>query len=235
MWTQKPPLGVPLDFGNPLNKGIVMHLGMNEEHGDRMQDLSLNCNHGKLHNFAYPPTLASGWTPGPKGIVSKLDGTDDYIDCGHGESLDITEEITIEVWIRHLSGVQGYVLSKNQTTSVDAQYAMFYDHGRIVHYPSSTLRSAVIDTGKWYQVILTRNSSGVGQFYLNGHKSGNTQSINMPSKPTYHLRLGCRWKSTEPWFCGNKDMSLCRVLNRAYTPKEVLERSVNPYNIYLEE
>jgi len=34
----------------------------------------------------------------------QFDGKDDYVDCGNDESLNITEAITIEAWVRHDEG-----------------------------------------------------------------------------------------------------------------------------------
>jgi predicted GH43/DUF377 family glycosyl hydrolase len=80
MWYQKPPLGTPLDWGNPLNDEAVLAFAMNEGHGDKVEDLSLNGNHGTLKNFAFPPTATSGWNLGEDGIGLKSDGVDDYIE-----------------------------------------------------------------------------------------------------------------------------------------------------------
>ena len=38
MHLQKPMLGTQLDWSNPLNDGCVLHLAMNEAHGDHLND-----------------------------------------------------------------------------------------------------------------------------------------------------------------------------------------------------
>jgi len=106
MHFSKPPLGTPLDWENPLNKGTVLALAMNEGHGDKVQDLSLNGNHGKLNGFAFPPTAASGWNPGQTGIVPTMDGVDDHIDCGNNYNL--TDAITVSALIN--TSITGYDL-----------------------------------------------------------------------------------------------------------------------------
>ena len=96
MHFQKPILGVPLDWEHPFNKGLVMHLAMNEGHGDKVQDLSMYGNHGTLNGFAFPPTVASGWNPGQTGIGLNFDGTNDRVVCTDSDSLDITDYLSIE-------------------------------------------------------------------------------------------------------------------------------------------
>ena len=80
MLMQKPPLGTPLDWDNPLNDDLVFAYALNEAHGDEVQDLSTNGNHGTLKNFAFPPTADSGWNPGRTGAGLNFDGVDDCID-----------------------------------------------------------------------------------------------------------------------------------------------------------
>ena len=48
MQLSKPMLGSQLDFSHPLNKGLVGFWLMNEGHGNKIQDLSLN--QGYLRN-----------------------------------------------------------------------------------------------------------------------------------------------------------------------------------------
>jgi len=115
MWFQKPPLGTPLDWENPLNDGTALALAMNEGHGDHLQDLSMNGNHGKLNGFAFPPTVASGWNPGQTGVGLNFDGTNDVIGCGNASSVKIYNG-TISALIKTDdagAGYRGIILKTN--------------------------------------------------------------------------------------------------------------------------
>ncbi|GAI48008.1 unnamed protein product, partial [marine sediment metagenome] len=57
-----------------------------------IKDSSGNGNHGS-------PINGTTFTQGKIGKARSFDGSDDYVDCGSGASLDITGAITIEAWI----------------------------------------------------------------------------------------------------------------------------------------
>ncbi|MCP4685202.1 MAG: LamG domain-containing protein, partial [bacterium] len=63
-----------------------------ENSGSIASDNSVNDNIGILIN-------GPQWTTGRSGSALIFDGNDDFIDCDNDQSLDITDEITIETWI----------------------------------------------------------------------------------------------------------------------------------------
>lgn len=67
--------------------------GNNYEKTNIWKDLSGNGNDGQLMNFDF--TEDSGWGDG--GL--NFDGVDDYVYCGNGESLNITDDLTIEMLV----------------------------------------------------------------------------------------------------------------------------------------
>ena len=222
MHLQSPPLGVGLDWSNPLNDELVMHIAMNEGHGDRVYDLSGYGNHGVTGGMAYPPTVDSGW--GGRGM--NCDGVDDYINCGNDDSLNITDAITISAWI-YPEAYPNYILSKNNLDAWDNQYGILLHstYHNIVYYPTSSLESATdsISLNVWTHITLTRNSAGIGQFYINGVASGNPLAISMPTKPTFPVRLGCRWDdgNPHPSFMFNGSIADVRIYNRALGEDEI--------------
>ena len=55
-WIQKPPLGIQIDWSNPITKGLVGCWLFNEGSGDKVYDLSGNGNTGTLTGMAFPST-----------------------------------------------------------------------------------------------------------------------------------------------------------------------------------
>ena len=156
----------------------------------------------------------------------KFDGIDDYINCGNDESLDLTTAITISAWI-YPKAYEKYILSKNNLSSLDHQYAIFLqpnDH-KIVYYPTNGLGSATdsISLNVWTHITLTRNSAGIGQFYINGVASGNPLAISMPTRPTFPVRLGCRWNNGNPHssYMFNGSIADVRIYSRALIQEEI--------------
>lgn len=71
---------------------LKLYLPFNETAGQTAFDLSGNGNTG----------TATGTTivDGVFGKARDFDGLDDYVDCGNGASLDITDAITVEAWVK---------------------------------------------------------------------------------------------------------------------------------------
>ena len=60
--------------------------------GQTTYDEISNSNDGTIHGAT--------WTTGKYGAALEFDGVDDYVDCGNDDSLDITDTITIEAWVK---------------------------------------------------------------------------------------------------------------------------------------
>jgi hypothetical protein len=127
-WIQKPPLGVQIDYIYPLAKGHVGYWLLNEGGGDKVYDLSGYNNHGTLNNMAFPSTVTSGWNPCLDGIGLNFDGINDYINCGNDHSLDITDAITIEAWVKpnELSKIQTILSKGSYSLKINADDKPFF-------------------------------------------------------------------------------------------------------------
>ncbi|MCD5401962.1 DUF2341 domain-containing protein [candidate division NPL-UPA2 bacterium] len=84
---------------------------MFNDHGDQQaDDTSDRGNHGTLAN---DPT----WTPSGKfGYALDFDGTNDYVSVPDDASLDITDQITMEAWVKPTGGASNYWNYKKQIT-----------------------------------------------------------------------------------------------------------------------
>jgi hypothetical protein len=75
---------------------LVGEWDFDEGSGVIAEDTSGNTNDGFLINM--DPT--TDWVAGKLETALTFDGVDDYVDCGHDASLDITDEITVMLWIK---------------------------------------------------------------------------------------------------------------------------------------
>ena len=73
-------------------RGLVGHWRFNEGTGSTAYDSSPEGNNGTIYG--------ASWVRGKFGYALKFDGTDDYVDCGSDESLNITDAVTIEAWVK---------------------------------------------------------------------------------------------------------------------------------------
>ena len=237
MWLSKPPLGTPLDWKKPINKDLVLHLAMNEGHGDKVYDLSGYGNHGTLKNFAFPPTVDSGWNPGRKGVGLNFDGSNDYIDCGNNTSLDITDAITIEAWVKLPDGATGdrFIISKKDHYSIWVRYGTFIQFRTRDSYDELTYFINIAD-GKWHHITTTFDNSldnNNKKIYLDGTLRSQKSITNTISATITDLIIGKITPTGGNYFFGTIDE--VRVYRRALSAVETRERYINPWGVYLDE
>jgi len=225
-WFQKPPLGTPLDWGNSLNKGTVLHLAINEGHGDKVNDLSLYGNHGTLNGCT--------WDDG--GV--RFNGTSDYINCGNRASLNC-DAITISVWVKLLKScsyaspiidkvflkggkLNGYGISDcgifefgNGTDNFEINPGLSWDHNI------------------WYHYAITYTDGRI-DFYRDGIlvKTDTSTNGNIAANVRY-LFIGCRGGATVYYFHGS--IGEVRIQNRVLSQKEVKSYYINPWQVYLDD
>ena len=209
--------------------GLAGYWSFNKIVNGKIPDLSGNENNGILKP-TYPsdcPVLVNSFKP-KFGKAGLFNGSTDYIDCGNDASLDITDAITISAWVKSdtVSGSSGYLISKNDQDSNDNQFAINTYNGaaEFIGFASPVTPAGVIPYNVWTHVVFTR-PGGIGQFYINGQTSGNPAACNMPSKPTFPVRLGCRWAvdGTLPYWNYKGLIDEVCIYNRALSEEEILK------------
>ncbi len=81
-------------FGEAVEiDGMVLYLSFDEGAGDITRDLSGNANNGSIIGGA-------NWVQGKDGKALELDGEDDYIQVPYDDIFNITDAITLSVWIK---------------------------------------------------------------------------------------------------------------------------------------
>ncbi len=81
-----------LSLAGNASADLVAHWKLDEGSGNTVYDSSASGNDG---TFVGNPQ----WVAGYYGGALEFDGTDDNIDCGNDDSLNITDEITLSAWI----------------------------------------------------------------------------------------------------------------------------------------
>ncbi|MDI6891240.1 MAG: LamG domain-containing protein [Thermodesulfovibrionales bacterium] len=193
--------------------------------GGTCTDLSAYSNHGTISGGV----ACTEGVPGFTGRALYFDGSG-YVNCGNKPSLNITDAITIEMWVKPntSNGATGYLISKNNLSGGDNQYAIYTGNGRAMYVPGYSPSTAydVIPYNVWTHLIFTR-TGGIGQFYINGVASGSPAACDMPAKPTFPVRLGCRWNNgIEPIYLFNGTIDEVRIYNQALTAFEIQKHYV---------
>jgi len=196
---KKIPLGVPLQ---DIRNGLVLDLDFSEIEGNRVIDQS---------GLARRTSLS-------------FDGTDDYVEVPDDESLNITDAITIEAWIKtNTSGVVQVVLNKNNAYQLRVAgdlRVIGYVYTDSWHYVSSY---SLIEPNIWYHIVFTYDkslTSGNLKLYINGGEAANpVDETGTISSNAYDLLIGARLVTPVDLFNGLIDR--VRIYNRALSEEEI--------------
>jgi hypothetical protein len=185
---------------------LVLHLPFSEGYGAVITtDESEYSNDGTLNNID-----DNNWINGVCGTALEFNGTDTYINCGNGSSLDVTGKISISAWIYVNPGAgNGYILCKNSSSVSDLQYAVFWDqHNRLrsgfngVLYANTPYDSVL--PGVLYHICIVYNQVDI-RTYINSVLTGAPYVISSPIASTTHNLCIGRRNPTHYYFDGYLD------------------------------
>ncbi|MEK7164079.1 MAG: LamG domain-containing protein, partial [Patescibacteria group bacterium] len=224
--SEKLTLGAPQVDGNTVG---LWHLEETSGTGAYIQDATANANHGT-------PT-GTTVTDGFFGKARSFNGTSDYTSIPDHSSLDVTNALTIETWVKKDSSSVAVIASKGATSNVEP-YALWYsDTGagnRIALYLSGDdvaanrycpVTSQYFSTGVWHHIAATYNGT-VAKIYVDGIEqstSSGCESSTVPSSlynSTGALNIGRRYTGAN-YFDGSIDE--VRISNVARSAEEIAE------------
>jgi len=215
------------DPASCMDYGLVGYWNMDEGTGTTAYDGSDEGNDGTLiggPKWTADSSPLAGGAGG--GSALQFDGVDDYVDCGNDESLNITDVITIEAWIKWT--IDPSTTSDNWPTIVNrandngyrlahSQTATYFEFGVIKAsggYIASTT-SPVKDV--WYHVVGTYDLSKL-RIYVNGKFENDLDLTGSISSNNYHTIIGDR-SALDRSFTGSIDE--VRIYNRALSAEEI--------------
>jgi len=185
--------------------------------------------------LAFAATLKNGGNKPVKNITVSLhqnealsfDGVDDYVDCGHGSSLNILSEVTYAAWFKSTSTADTRIAEKYQDETVRA--VLFGFVGGKILCEIKTINGLVgvwsihtFNDGLWHHGAITY-SQAVGKIrvYIDGNlENEGVQSGTIVDAAAVPLIIGSR-KGTSQFFNGLIDE--VRIYNRALTADEIQE------------
>ena len=170
------------------------------------------------------------WTPQGR----SFDGVDDYVDCGNKPSLDITDAITVEAWVRPSSDPDAYshLVAKGHTEAYNLQWEASTANNPILFLIKPVGESYVttdmvgsLSINIWAQLVGTYDSAtGLLKLHQDG-KLLTTKSIGAGKKiDTTTTSLKIADDGSPGGFPGL--IGEVRIYNHALTPQEILDHYI---------
>jgi len=207
-----------------LERGLVAYYSFDD---CSAKDLSGNGNDGIIYG--------AKCVDGKFGKALRFDGVDDYVEVPDSPSLDITDEITIEVWVKGygFAGDFRQIVGKSPDTvlrHLNFAYDLRVDKAGPLRFSINNgdwqYVLATIEEGKWYHVVGTYDGSEM-RLYVNGELK-DTKSVS-GSIITNDAPVSIGRLPTDDYWNGIIDE--VRIYNRALSEEEIralYERGVAP-------
>jgi hypothetical protein len=198
---------------------LVGHWTLNEGSGATAYDASGNGNDGTLNGNPK-------WVVGHLGGALEFDGSDDYVDCGTGASLDLTKW-TVMFWLRinQNKDYNGFVI-KGLDAAENYEVLGFADGS--FHFPIAfadgtrtyvNTSPGVIIPDEWAHFAYSYDSTEGRRFYKNGESVFEDAESKTPRASTASLTIGNEQPMTR---YVNGAMDDVRIYSHVLTEPEIL-------------
>ena len=197
---------------------LVLHLKFEEASGT-LVDQSGYGNNGTVYGATYHASGAPN-----RGYGMSFDGTNDYVDCGTNASLNITNAITIEVWVNPVDyggGGYGRIVDK----MFDQAPTLWLDSSKpAIGFQCNNVKSEysnynILSFNVWQHIVVVYTSNTSGAFYFNGINAGNIDNIGAIGTNAENLRIG---NSVGENRCFNGTIDEVKIYNYALSPAQIL-------------
>jgi len=201
--------------------GLVAQWLMDEGTGTNVGDNSGNGNDGTMNNMDN-----SKWVEGMDGKALKFDGSDDYVKVDDAPTLDMTDEITIEAWVKlnELNRRQCFVGKRHGVAASQIGYLlkMGDDNSLALQFNGFGYNAGILKADVWQHVAGTYDGSTIN-LYINGVNIGSENhsgSITSNNAPVY---LGAFYYSSFTNLL-NGELDEIAIYNKAMTKNEIAQQ-----------
>jgi hypothetical protein len=211
---------VTVTVSNTGGSGPIAAYNFNENLGTVINDLSGNSNTGSIFQALWNPS-------GKFGSALSFDGSNDYVSVPDANSLDLTNRMTLEAWVRPTgsSAWQTIMLKENGSELAYAMYSRENTNrpsGWVRINPTTGSSTSVTGTtglalNAWTHLATTYDGTNM-RMYVNGTLVGTKARTGTMYNSTGPLKFGGNAVWGE-FFTGQIDE--VRVYNRALTQPEI--------------
>jgi len=204
------------------SEGPIMDLKFDEGKGGVVIDSSNYGNNGIVHN--------AKWLSGKFGSALQFNGVDSYVQIPDSPSLDLTGDMTIELWTmpgalqvewadilsKHTTNIGGFALEQKYRETNEYTFA-WSTNG--VNWACGSITDSVSLTPNVWQHIAVSKSGSTVTYYLDGKEAAYCRgNFAGTSKNTLDLTIG-KWSTGARYYNGIIDE--VRIYNRALSAQEI--------------
>ncbi|MFH1230652.1 MAG: LamG domain-containing protein [Planctomycetota bacterium] len=200
------------DPASCMTKGLVGYWGFEEGSGTTIHGGSDYANNG---------VASSTWAKGKVGGALKFDGVDDRASISDSDSLDISDSVTMETWVKLNSvSVRQDLIYKTTVWGIFSNApnftAVVWSGGSNEWYASGF--APAINT--WYHLVFTYQNNGPWAWYVNGSQTSSGTITNLPITTSVNqLYIGIDADGTS--YPTNGLLDEVRIYNRVLSVEEV--------------
>ncbi len=200
--------------------GSVLEMGFSEGNGTTVSDSSGSNNNGTISGAVWESN-------GKFGSALSFDGLNDLVTIADANSLDLTNNITLEAWVKPTTTSSNYRTIIMKERPSNATYTLYSNsnNNRPMGEHSKT-SGAVVDikgttqlpANTWSHIAVTYNGAQF-KFFLNGVQKASKNTTGAMFVSNGALRIGGNSIWSDEYFSGLIDE--VRIYNRALTAAEI--------------
>jgi len=197
-------------------EGLTAAYDFRESQGQTLRDTSGHGNHGRIQGAT--------WVPSGDAFALRLDGVDDYVDCGSGTTLNLSQAITVEVWV-YPEGVPGAGEPGVVGKSYSSYLLTYYTDGAFWWYIAGggNRCRASASASAWHHVAGTFDGKSL-KLYIDGELADTVESKvgAIPAGGPLLLGVNPREHHSAKPSCFKGQITGVKVYNRALTVDDVI-------------
>ena len=164
------------------------------------------------------------WVAGKIGSALDFDGNGDYVNCGNDPIFDITDEITLSIWVNandNGNGENNCWMGKGDNTYAikhqTGNYLEFFIYDGAWHSTNYSTNITALN-GEWHHMAGTFDGSEL-KFYLDGEQAANLVYSGTIGTSADDVTIGENSQATGRYFDGMLDDA--RIYNKALSADDI--------------
>jgi hypothetical protein len=220
---------IALHLNDTLLDGLVAYWSMDEYYGTSVFNVNNASGYRNTTNQGtWYGNVSVNSSAGRIGRALSFDGVDDYVNCWNNESLNITDAITVEMWIKTITQKNyQWLLTKG---SGNPGYELMLAINNQIYWELRTATGNVYvigifnySDGNWHHIVGTKDISGNAMLFVDSTLI-KTGIGAIGSNPSAYLYIGAR--TNHPF---NGLIDEVRIYNRALSSDEVVLAYSKPF------